>query len=150
MFAEATTSNNTVLFPFKRGAFQGMRTVTPCYVEFECGMVKPFYDTVDFLPLVVLLFSQLSVSKSTLFIMPDFTPNTIMLEKHADKGTEPWEIFAWSVRDAISKISGLPKENNNTLKDKYAYIDFMNGYKDYMEVNGRMFRIGGTYDSKTF
>ena len=35
--------------------------------------------------------------------MPEFTPNTIMLERHADKGNEPWEIYAWCVRDAMSK-----------------------------------------------
>ena len=35
--------------------------------------------------------------------MPIFTPNEAMLEKHADKGKEDWEIFAWCVREAISK-----------------------------------------------
>lgn len=109
VFAEATTTNNTCLFPFKRGAFQGMRTVIPCYVEFKCGMVYPFYDTMDFSPLCILLLSQLQISSSTLNIMPDFTPNSVMLDKHADKGREPWEIFAWCVRDAICKQSGLPK-----------------------------------------
>jgi len=41
--------------------------------------------------------------------MPEFTPNTEMLAKHADKGTQSWEIYAWCVRDAISKQSGIPK-----------------------------------------
>lgn len=40
-------------------------------------------------------------------IMPDFTPNPWMLEKYADKGKEPWEIYAWCVRDAMSKQSGI-------------------------------------------
>ena len=35
VFAEATTTNATVLFPFKRGAFQGMRTVIPSFTSFE-------------------------------------------------------------------------------------------------------------------
>ena len=82
--------------------------------------------------------------------MPEFTPNTIMLERHADKGNEPWEIYAWCVRDAMSKQSGLPKANNNILKEKLAYVDFMNCQKDFMEVQGRLFMIGGTYDSTTF
>ena len=86
----------------------------------------------------------------TLNIMPEFTPNPTMLDMHADKGEKPWEVFAWCVRDAISKQSGLRKENNNTFKDKYAYIDFMTCQKDFMEVYGRMFMIGGTYDAKTF
>ena len=94
--------------------------------------------------------SSLAINTVTLHIMPEFTPNTIMLEKHAEKGKEPWEIYAWCVRDAIAKHSGLPKENNNNFKDKIAYVNFMQGQKDHMEVNGRLFRIGGTYDSKTF
>ena len=35
--------------------------------------------------------------------MPDFEPNEWLYEKHADKGTERWEIFAWAVRDIIAK-----------------------------------------------
>ena len=150
LFAEATTCNSKVLLPFKRGAFQGMRTVIPSYTNYTHGMISPHYDTVDFIPLVFLLMSSCQVNSVTLYIMPEFTPNTIMLEKHADKGKEPWEIYAWCVRDTISKKCGRPKENNSTLKDKFAYIDFMHGDKDYMEVKGRLFKIGGTYDSATF
>jgi len=35
--------------------------------------------------------------------MPPFTPNDYLFEKHADKGKEKWEIFAWAVRDAMMK-----------------------------------------------
>ena len=151
VFAEACTSNGTCLFPFKRGAFQGMRTVIPSYTTFPMmGMIRPFYDTVEFFPLVILLCSSLQINMCKLHIMPEFTPNSIMLEKHADKGNEPWEIYAWCVRDAMAKMTGLPMQNNNVLKDKFAYIDFMNCHKDFMEVHGRMFMIGGTYDSNTF
>mmetsp|Transcript_20687 Transcript_20687/g.27924 ORF Transcript_20687/g.27924 Transcript_20687/m.27924 type:complete len:125 (+) Transcript_20687:856-1230(+) len=124
-----------------------MRTVIPSYIEIDSGMIGPRYDTIDFFPLAWLLLAQLSTSKSTLYIMPEFTPNPIMLEKHADKGQLPWEIFAWCVRDAICKRSGLPTQNNNNFKDKYAYMDFMNCHKDFMEVQGRIFMIGGTYEA---
>lgn len=73
-----------------------------------------------------------------------------MLDRHADKGEQPWEVFAWCTRDLLSKQSGLPKQSNNNFKDKGAYIEFMTSVKDYMEVHGRMFKIGGTYDSNTF
>ena len=92
-----------------------MRTVIPSYVIIEGGMIFPAYDTVEFLPLIFLLFSQLSFSRSTLYIMPPFTPNTVMLEKHADKGQQPWEVYAWCVRDAICNQSAIPKQNNNNL-----------------------------------
>jgi len=104
-----------------------MRTVIPSYIVIEGGMINPAYDTVDFIPLMGLLLCQLQISKSTLYIMPEFTPNKLMLDRHADKGKLPWEVYASCVQDAISKQSGLPKQNNNVLKDKLTYIDFMNG-----------------------
>ena len=150
VFAEATTNNGSCLFPFKRGAFEGMRTVIPSYVEITSGQVRPYYDTCEMIPLFVLLFSSFNTMTVTLHIMPEFTPNTRMLELHADKAEQPWEIYAWCVRDAMSKKSGIPKQNNVVFKDKIAYCDFMNCYTDHMEVHGRMFRINGTYDANTF
>ena len=41
--------------------------------------------------------------------MPPFTPNEEMLEKHADKGKEDWEIYAWCVRDAMAKAGNFEK-----------------------------------------
>ena len=88
VFAESTTTNGTCIFPFKRGAFQGMRTVIPSYITFsKMGMIRPFYDTVDFAPLIILMCCSFGSNVCTLNIMPEFTPNSIMLERHADKGT---------------------------------------------------------------
>ena len=50
-----------------------------------------------------------------MYILPEFTPNTLMLDKHADKGELPWEVFAWCARDVLSKQSGLPKQTNNNF-----------------------------------
>ena len=36
-------------------------------------------------------------------------PNEYLYKTHADKGKEQWEIYAWAVRDAMSKASGFPK-----------------------------------------
>ena len=85
VFAEATSTNGSVLFPFKRGAFEGMRTVIPSYLEFKTGMISPNYDTVDFIPHAFLLFSSLQVGQVTLKIFPEFTPNSRMLDMHSDK-----------------------------------------------------------------
>jgi len=40
--------------------------------------------------------------------MPEFTPTLKMLELHADKGAEEWEIYAECIREAMSKASGKP------------------------------------------
>ena len=81
-----------------------MRTVIPSFTSFEwLGQIRPVYDTCDFFPLAFLLLSSLETNCVTLNIMPEFIPNPTMLEMHADKGEQPWEIFAWCVRDAIAK-----------------------------------------------
>ena len=80
-----------------------MRTVTPSYFSIIGGQVRPTFDTINLMPLIYLLFSLLNPRLGRIKIMPDFTPNAYMLEKHSDKGKEPWEIYAWCVRDAIAK-----------------------------------------------
>jgi len=60
-----------------------------------------------------------------------------MLEKHADKGNEPWKIHAWCVRDIISKHSHIPKlDEKLSLKDRLAFEALMNGRCDRAEING--------------
>ena len=70
--------------------------------------------------------------------MPEFTPNTIMLDKHADKGDEPCEIFAWCVRDAISKHSKLRKVDNS-FQQKKGIVEFMQGKTNFVEVDGKRY-----------
>ena len=73
--------------------------------------------------------------------MPDFTPNPWMLERHADRGDEPWQIYAWCVRDAISKHSGIKTlDEKLSLKDKLAFEALMAGYSDKVEVNGQIWQ----------
>ena len=73
--------------------------------------------------------------------MPDFTPNPWMLERHADRGNEPWQIYAWCVRDAISKHSGIKTlDEKLSLKDKLAFEALMAGYSDKVEVNGQIWQ----------
>lgn len=113
IFAEGTTSNSRGLLPFKAGGFAGMRSVVPTFLDWSLGQVWPFYDTVEFGPMCILLMSSISFTVLTVNVMPEFTPNTVMLEKHADKGKEPWEIFAWCVRDSISKHGNVRKVETN-------------------------------------
>ena len=86
IFPEGTTTGGTHLLPFKRGAFQAMRTVQPCFVKFTWGVVNPAFDVVDLLDILVLIFCNIVPTLSTLYIMPPFVPNKYMLDKHNDKG----------------------------------------------------------------
>lgn len=137
IFAEATTTNGTHIIPFKRGAFSAMRTVTPTFFSIAGGSVSPTYDVIELAPLQILLISSLSFSWAKINIMPDFVPTPWMLENHDDKGSEPWSIYAWCVRDAISKHSGIKTlDEKLSLKDKKAFESLMNGHSDRVEVNG--------------
>ena len=57
--------------------------------------------------------SSFAVGCANITIMPEFTPTPWMLEHHADKGEQPWQIYAWCVRDAMSKYSGIAKLDEN-------------------------------------
>ena len=70
--------------------------------------------------------------------MPEFTPTLKMLELHADKGDEEWEIYAECIREAMSKASGKPMLDQ-PLREKIAYEDFMCGDKKQMKVGGKIF-----------
>ena len=67
------------------------------------GQVRGTFDSIHLDKLIILLFSLLNPRLGRIKIMPDFTPNAYMLEKHSDKGDEPWKIYAWCVRDAMAK-----------------------------------------------
>lgn len=79
-----------MLLPFKRGAVEGMRTVIPSYITATSGQIKVQYDSVEMLPLIAMIGASFGTSSITLHILPEFTPNAVMLEKHADKGEEIW------------------------------------------------------------
>ena len=140
VFAEGTTTIGSCLMPFKRGGFVGMRTVIPSFVTFNNGQINPFYDCVQVLPLMAMLFSSLEPCICTFTKLPEFTPNTIMLDKlHSDKGKEPWEIFAWCIRDVMSKHSGLPKDDKSSYREKVEYCKFMHGRTSSLEVDGETY-----------
>lgn len=89
-----------------------MRTVLPAFLSFETGQISPAFDSVEFFPLLIMLCSSLEPIVCTLTVMPEFTPNSVMLDRHGGtKGKENWEIFAECVRDAMSKHSGIPKND---------------------------------------
>ena len=104
-----------------------MLTVVPAYCSVTGGRVRLTYCILDPFVLIVLLLSEITVRKVTINIMPAFTPTDQMLEMHADKGKEDWEIYAWCVRDAIARQGGFEKKENNPYNERNAYFDYVNG-----------------------
>ena len=105
-----------------------MRTIRPCYFSITSGQVAPTYETLDLFPLLILLLSSLYFRYSKITVLPEMTPTPEMLDLHSVRVREPWQIYAWCVRDAISKYSGVKKlDEKLDLKDKKAYTALMNG-----------------------
>ena len=71
--------------------------------------------------LLVILFMCNLHNNSTHHVLPQFIPNDYLFETHKDKGPEKWKIFAWAVRDAISKYSGKEKLDGTSIMDRVAY-----------------------------
>ena len=53
--------------------------------------------------------------------MPPFIPNDFFFDKFKDKGAEKSHVYAWAVREIMSKYSGLPKDDFITLENKTDY-----------------------------
>jgi 1-acyl-sn-glycerol-3-phosphate acyltransferase len=106
IFAEGGTTNNTGIIKFKRGAFYSERTVRPIFMKYYYSTFSPSYDTIQFLPLLILHLSWACL-KCTVNILPDFQPNEYLFETHKDKGKERWEIYAWAVRDIMMKAGNF-------------------------------------------
>ena len=74
--------------------------------------------------------------------LPEFTPTPFMLEKFKSKGlgdngeeSEPWKVYAWCVREAMSQASGIPTlDDPLDVRLRFAYEKLMNGKVDEIEV----------------
>jgi len=114
-----------------------MRTVQPCFVKLNDSTVSLCTEGHDLIIIAIHLFCNLSFRKSTISIMPPFTPTDAMLEMHADKGNADWEIFAWCVRDAMAKAGGFAKRDNIPIKERYEYYEFIAGRSPVLNVFGK-------------
>ena len=63
--------------------------------------------------------------------MPPFIPNEYLFETHKGKSQtgDKWEIFAWAVRDAMCKASGLTMDDKSKVRDSFELLEKV-GLKD--------------------
>ena len=87
-----------------------MRSIQPCYIKIkQTGSFRITYDNIGLYDTLIFIFCQFSVASATLHFLPEFVPNDLMLDRFADKGKSDWEIYAWCVRDILSRLSETPK-----------------------------------------
>ena len=127
-----------------------MRAVTPCYVKFNLNYFEPFCDVIDIPTTIVLMMCSLCCYKTQLNIMPTFQPTDYMLRtfeskisgvKDSEQGGEvqPWEIYAWCLRDAMAVSSGMGI-SDMPIKNKLEFENFMNKQSNEIVINQRTFK----------
>lgn len=120
VFSEGYHQNGTHLSVFRKGAFEGLFSVRPAILRYSHNHIMPTCVALKELPLNILLFCSFTPIYCSVELMPVFTPNEHLFRQ--DPGKEKWEVFAESVRSAMSEYSGFPKDNHRYV-DMRAYWD---------------------------
>jgi hypothetical protein len=107
IFAEGSTSNNTHICPFKRGAFQSLVAIKPLSITYRCPTIHVSNEIITDPILIIFFACNLLPSIAEVTHYPLFEPNEYLWETHANKGQQKWEIYAWALRDMILKDTGL-------------------------------------------
>jgi 1-acyl-sn-glycerol-3-phosphate acyltransferase len=71
IFAEGGTTNGSGLIKFKKGGFFAEKTVRPMFMKYGFYQLSPAFDTMEFLPLAILMLSWNCFS-CEVNILPDF------------------------------------------------------------------------------
>lgn len=124
LFAEGCTTNGSSLIKFKKGAFSGLKRVTPVVMQYGLeSSVSVAFDIIEVLPLSILNLSWGGM-KCKIIKLPDIYPTDFMYERKEAQGLEKWEAYAEVVREVMSKASGLPK-SEGTYQEKRQYEGYM-------------------------
>lgn len=124
IFAEGCTTNGSSLIKFKKGAFQGLKRVTPVVMMYSLDTsVSLAFDIIEVLPLSILNLSW-AFMRCKIIKLPDIWPNEYMFNRKEAQGLEKWEAYAEVVREVMSKASGLPM-SDQTYQEKRQYEGYM-------------------------
>jgi hypothetical protein len=80
IFPEASTTNNTCIVKYKRGAFFNLKPVMPVALKFDGKYFNPANDVMNIIPHIALLACQ-AYSSLEVFELPVFAPNDYFMEK---------------------------------------------------------------------
>ena len=119
IFPEGTTTNGLYLTEFKRGAFVSSLPIKPVWVKYRGSYFHPTWETLPFIVHVVFLLSHF-YSTLELIYMPIFVPNDYLYNKNKNLAKSKEMIYAETIREIMSKHSGLPK-SENSIPEKLKY-----------------------------
>lgn len=115
----------------------GNKTITPMILKYHYSLSSPAYDVAPFFALFILNMSY-GLYYVTMEVLPPFQPNKWMYDTHRDspgRDSQDWEVYAWCLRDAMAKRTGL-KTDNQPLRDKLAYEKFMQRETNHLVYGG--------------
>jgi len=110
IYAEGGTHNGSHLLRFRRGAFVGDYAIQPYVQKFHSLVTCPTYDVLGFMDHNIILCLS-PYTAFTVYKFPPFLPNQFMYDKYKDKFQDKWEIYAWALREALAKETGMPKSD---------------------------------------
>ena len=114
-----------------------MNMVQPVVLKFKWNSISPTWEGLPFWAHAILMYCY-GFYHVDINVLPPFKPNQNLLEVHQDKGNENWEIFAWAVRDVMSKFGNM-KLSTQLNSEKIMYKDFMVGKTDTLNYAGKVF-----------
>jgi len=112
IFPEGTTSNNTHILKFHRGAFFSLRPVIPITMEYDCPHVHASNMLKGDAMTAILMACCFRPTYVTVKKYPIFIPNDTLYSKSPN--TEKCDVYSASVRSMMCRETGL-KENNQSF-----------------------------------
>ena len=75
-------------------------------MKYTWSKFSPTWEGMPFVSQSCMMYNH-GTYRCEVFVLPPFKPTEQLFEKHADKGSEEWEIFAWAVRDVMAKFGNF-------------------------------------------
>jgi len=143
IFAEGSVTNGKNLSRFRRGAFAAGLPVKPVFHRYYWKNVSPEYSTLKGLDLSLIMISEFAMNQVHGHELPTFVPNEYLYTEYAKtlpghEKMQKWEIYAHAVEDLIRSQGGFGK-NEQPLREKISFQEFIWGLKEEITVNGKTF-----------
>lgn len=126
IFPEGSTSNNTHICKFKRGAFESLRSVVPISIQYGCPTVHVADETIADHIGVILMCCCLQPIIAECLIYPVWTPTDYLYQKHGDGSKPKWEIYGDAVREMMCQETGM-KPCDQSFRELKQYWKYMTG-----------------------
>lgn len=143
LFPEGTGSNNTSLIQFKKGAFFQLNPVKPFVILLygngnthpQNGPTKRVHNDkfslaaggMNMFIHLILTCCHLYYEDWKVLDLPVITPNEYMFNKYKDLGKDNSDIYMEVCRRMMSRLSGLPLNDEMCFKKKLEYLSILKG-----------------------